>query len=68
MKTIRVRAAVAVNPLDGLWVVFGSDECDDDELAESALTYAGDGFHQITFITAKIPIRDTPEVGAEVEP
>lgn len=64
MRTVKVRAAVAVDPETGMWSVFGQDDWDDEEM-KAEVFEDGD---QLFFITAEIPIRDVPEIEAEVEP
>ena len=68
-KTIPVRAAVAVDPETGRYLIGGNDDCSDEEnrhVVWWALPPPRDGL-QITYITAEIPIREAPEIQAEVE-
>ena len=73
MKTITVRAAVAVD-LDTIgldkveWVVLGEDDTVDESLITRARNRIYDsGNIQTTLITVEIPIREPAEVQAEVE-
>ena len=70
MKTVRVRAAVAVNPKTGEYEVKGWDGASDSAMAHEAslelIENAGPSV-QITWITADIPIRGPQTVEAEVE-
>ena len=63
-KSVTVRAAVAVDPETGFWVVFGEQCLSDIEMAEDAGWE--DGPTQITHITAEIPIREPAEVQAQL--
>jgi len=67
MKSVTVRAAVAVDPATGKWDVFGMDGENDFGLCQYLPIWAKTTTPQITYITAEIPIREVPEIRAEVE-
>ena len=67
MKTVRVRAAVAVDPETGEWNVFGCDNMDDEYKVDQAIEGLDVFRSEVTWITADIPIREPQTVEAEVE-
>ena len=69
-RTITARAAVAVDPKTGEWGIVGWSGAEGaDDFDVEAREYGGQlgDDAQITYITAEIPIREVPEIVAEVE-
>jgi len=68
MKTITVRAAVAVDPETEYWTVMGDEQWSDEETMSEILTCADyDENAQLTWITAEIPIREPETIDASME-
>ena len=68
MKTIRVRAVVAVDPVTGEWSVSGNQGKDYREMVRDAVSEIwNEDRAELSWITAEIQVRETPEVEAEVE-
>ena len=67
MKTVTVRAAVAVDPKTGEWSICGHSAGSDQESMSVVDEGVDSPTPQFTIITAEIPIREPAEVQATVE-
>ena len=67
-ETIKVRAAVAINPQRGEYFIKGDDSQTDEALMKTVGEIMSRwGPIQVSMLTAEIPIHEVPEIQAEVE-